>query len=70
MMDLAGCERKKPSKPDDMAVGAPRAHQFLKEFSELPLDKMDLKHALQEVKRLKNGLQDDANNCKWLQQFL
>ncbi|KAI7732484.1 hypothetical protein M8C21_024203 [Ambrosia artemisiifolia] len=66
----AGCKRKKPSEPDDMAVGAPRARQFLKEFSELPLDKMDFKQALQEVKRLKNELQDDASKCKWLQQFL
>ncbi|XP_024975369.1 DNA mismatch repair protein MSH2 [Cynara cardunculus var. scolymus] len=65
-----GCKRKKPSEPDDMALGAPRARQFLKDFSELPLDKMDLKQALQEVKRLKNELQDDASNCKWLQQFL
>ncbi|KAI3820954.1 hypothetical protein L1987_08510 [Smallanthus sonchifolius] len=66
----AGCKRKKPSESDDMAIGAPRARQFLKDFSELPLDKMDLKQALQEVKRLKNELQDDASNCKWLQQFL
>ncbi|KVI02602.1 DNA mismatch repair protein, MSH2, partial [Cynara cardunculus var. scolymus] len=55
-------ESVKPSEPDDMALGAPRARQFLKDFSELPLDKMDLKQALQEVKRLKNELQDDASN--------
>ncbi|KAI3688849.1 hypothetical protein L2E82_46728 [Cichorium intybus] len=66
-----GSKRKKPSEPDDdMAIGAPRARQFLKEFSELPLDKMDLKQALQEVKRLKNGLENDAGDCKWLKQFL
>ncbi|KAJ0750828.1 hypothetical protein HanLR1_Chr05g0186431 [Helianthus annuus] len=65
-----GCKRKKPSEPDDMAIGAPRARKFLKDFSELPLDKMDLKQALQEVKRLKNELQDDVGNCKWLQQFI
>ncbi|GKA54474.1 DNA mismatch repair protein MSH2 [Tanacetum coccineum] len=58
----AGCKRKRPSEPDDMAVGAPRACQFLKDFSELPLDKMDLKQALQEVKRLKNELQSDSSN--------
>ncbi|GJZ52565.1 DNA mismatch repair protein MSH2 [Tanacetum coccineum] len=58
----AGCKRKRPSEPDDMAVGAPRARQFLKDFSELPLDKMDLKQALQEVKRLKNELQSDSSN--------
>ncbi|KAI3673273.1 hypothetical protein L6452_39390 [Arctium lappa] len=55
-----GCKRKKPSEPDDMTIGAPRARQFLKDFSELPLDKMDLKQALQEVKRLKNELQNDV----------
>nr|GEV49157.1 DNA mismatch repair protein MSH2 [Tanacetum cinerariifolium] len=58
----AGCKRKRPSEPDDMAVGALRARQFLKDFSELPLDKMDLKQALQEVKRLKNELQSDSSN--------
>ncbi|KAJ0578011.1 putative DNA mismatch repair protein MutS, core [Helianthus annuus] len=64
-----GCKRKKPSEADDMAIGAPRARKFLKDFSELPLDKMDLKQALQEVKRLKKELQDDVGSCKWLQQF-
>ncbi|KAJ9567286.1 hypothetical protein OSB04_003252 [Centaurea solstitialis] len=62
-----GCKRK---TADDMAIGAPRARQFLKDFSELPLDKMDLKEALQQVKRLKTELQNDASNCKWLQQLL
>lgn len=66
----AGCKRKKPCEADDMVAGARRGRQFLKDFSELPLDKMDLKQALQEVKRLKNELQKDATNCKWLQQFL
>ncbi|KAK9080353.1 hypothetical protein SSX86_000111 [Deinandra increscens subsp. villosa] len=66
----AGCKRKKPSEPDDMSIGAPRARKFLKDISELPLDKMDFKQALQEVKRMRNELKDDASNCKWLQQFL
>lgn len=66
----AGRKRKKPSEPDDMALGAPRARQFLKDFIELPLDKMDVKHAVQQVKRLKNEMQNDASNCKWLQQLL
>ncbi|XP_071692729.1 DNA mismatch repair protein MSH2 isoform X2 [Rutidosis leptorrhynchoides] len=65
-----GCKRKKPSEPDDMAIGASRARQFLKDFTELPLDKMEFKQALQELKRLKNELQNDSTNCKWLQQFL
>ena len=52
-----------------MSRGAARAHQFLKEFSDLPLDKMDLKQALQQVNKLKDELQKDAVNCSWLQQF-
>ncbi|KAL7601427.1 hypothetical protein Lser_V15G21735 [Lactuca serriola] len=67
---MVGCKRKKPSEEDDVAIGVPRACQFLKEFSELPLDKMELKEALQEVKRLKNEMLNDAGDCKWLKQFL
>ncbi|XP_023767066.1 DNA mismatch repair protein MSH2 [Lactuca sativa] len=67
---MVGCKRKKPSEEDDVAIGVPRARRFLKEFSELPLDKMELKEALQEVKRLKNEMLNDAGDCKWLKQFL
>nr|XP_043607368.1 DNA mismatch repair protein MSH2 [Erigeron canadensis] len=66
----AGSKRKKPSEADDMVLGVPRARKFLEDFCELPIAKMDFKQALQEVKRLKNDLQNDASNCKWLQQFL
>ena len=45
-----------------MAIDAPQARQFLKDFSELPLDKLDLKKAVQEVKRLKNELQSNFGN--------
>lgn len=64
-----GSKRKRESDPDEISRGAARAHQFLKEFSDLPLDKMDFKEALQQVKELKDGLQKDALNCQWLQQF-
>ncbi|XP_075662047.1 DNA mismatch repair protein MSH2 [Castanea sativa] len=64
-----GSKRKRECDQDDMSRGAARAHQFLKEFSDLPLDKMDLKQALQQVNRLKDELQKDAVNCSWLQQF-
>ncbi|KAI3511318.1 hypothetical protein L1887_18469 [Cichorium endivia] len=66
-----GCKHKKPAEPDDdMAIGAPQDCQFLKEFFELPFEKMDLKQALQEAKRLKNEPENDAGDCKWLKQFL
>lgn len=55
--------------PDDLTKGAERARQFLKEFSELPLDKMEFKEALQQVSKLKQDLEKDAINCSWLQQF-
>ncbi|XP_065622474.1 DNA mismatch repair protein MSH2-like [Quercus suber] len=64
-----GSKRKRECDQDDMSRGAARAHQFLKEFSDLPLDKMDLKQALQQVNKLKDELQKDAVNCSWLQQF-
>ncbi|CAI9284093.1 unnamed protein product [Lactuca saligna] len=67
---MVGCKRKKLSEEDDVAIGIPRARKFLKEFSELPLDKMELKEALQEVKRLKNEMLNDTGDCKWLKQFL
>ena len=64
-----GSKRKRESSPDDISRGAARAHQFLKEFSDLPLEKMDLKEALQQVSKLKNDLEKEAVNCHWLQQF-
>ncbi|XP_059641763.1 DNA mismatch repair protein MSH2 [Cornus florida] len=64
-----GLKRKRECDTDDMSRGAARAHQFLKDFSDLPLEKMDLKQALQQVRKLKDGLEDDAVNCHWLQQF-
>ncbi|EYU19022.1 hypothetical protein ABFS82_09G054300 [Erythranthe guttata] len=65
-----GSKRKREADPDDVSKGIDRARQFLKDFSELPLDKMELKEALQNVGKLKEGLEKDAVNCSWLQQFL
>lgn len=65
-----GSKRKRECDPDDMSRGAARARQFLKEFSELPLDKMDVKEALDQVHKLKNDMEKDAVNSLWLQQFL
>ncbi|KAK9278438.1 hypothetical protein L1049_028003 [Liquidambar formosana] len=64
-----GLKRKRECDPNDMLSGTARANQFLKEFSELPLESMDLKEALQQVSKLKNDLEKDAVNCRWLQQF-
>ncbi|TYI09227.1 hypothetical protein ES332_A09G056700v1 [Gossypium tomentosum] len=64
-----GSKRKRGYDADDISRGAAKAHKFLKEFAELPLETMDLKQALQQVTKLKDDLQKDANNSEWLQQF-
>lgn len=63
-------KRKREFSSDDMSKGVARARQFLEEFSNLPLDKMDLKEALQQVSQLRDGLKKDAVDSNWLQQFL
>lgn len=64
-----GSKRKREYDSDDMSRGAARAHEFLKEFSNLPLETMDLKEALQKVSKMKDDLQKDSVNSHWLQQF-
>lgn len=64
-----GSKRKRISEPNDTSRGAARAHQFLKEFSDMPLETMDLKEALERVKRMKDDLEKDAGDCCWLRQF-
>uniref|UniRef100_A0A1D1Z5I0 DNA mismatch repair protein MSH2 n=2 Tax=Anthurium amnicola TaxID=1678845 RepID=A0A1D1Z5I0_9ARAE len=64
-----GSKRKRSWNNDDMAKGAVQAHQFLREFTNLPLDQMDLKQALQEVGKLRCKLEKDAVDNPWLQQF-
>ena len=63
-------KRKREFSSDDMSKGVERARQFLEEFSNLPLDKMDLREALQQVSQLRDGLKKDAVDSNWLQQFL
>lgn len=65
-----GCKRKREYDIDDMSSGTARAHQFLKDFSELPLDKMDFKEAFEKLSELKNDFAKDAVNSLWLQQFV
>ncbi|KAL2462855.1 DNA mismatch repair protein MSH2 [Forsythia ovata] len=62
-------KRKREFDPDDISRGASRAHKFLKDFTELPLDKMDLEQALQHVSKLREDLEKDTTNSSWLQQF-
>lgn len=64
-----GTKRKRVEDSDDVTKGAERARQFLKDFSELPLDKMELEQALEQVRKLKDGLEKDAVNSCWLQKF-
>ncbi|XVE64082.1 hypothetical protein DITRI_Ditri07aG0072600 [Diplodiscus trichospermus] len=64
-----GSKRKQECDPDDMSRGATKAHKFLKDFADLPLESMDLKQALQQVNKLKNDFEKDTVNCQWLQQF-
>ncbi|XAR63886.1 hypothetical protein NMG60_11024028 [Bertholletia excelsa] len=68
--EVVQSKRKREFDPLDMSRGAARAHQFLKDFTEIPLEKMELKEVLEQVRQLKNGLEKDAVTSPWLQQFL
>lgn len=62
-------KRKRELDLDDMSKGTARARQFLKDFSELPLETLDFEQALQHVSQLRNDLETDAVSSRWLQQF-
>ncbi|XP_051148164.1 DNA mismatch repair protein MSH2 [Andrographis paniculata] len=64
-----GSKRKRGCDSDDVSRGIERARQFLKDFSEVALEQMELKEALHHVGKLKEELEKDAVNCVWLQQF-
>eukprot|EP00268_Persea_americana_P046522 TRINITY_DN4798_c0_g1_i7.p1 TRINITY_DN4798_c0_g1~~TRINITY_DN4798_c0_g1_i7.p1 ORF type:complete len:500 (-),score=112.15 TRINITY_DN4798_c0_g1_i7:342-1841(-) len=64
-----GSKRKRLDNPDDMGRGAAWAHQFLHDFAALPLDQLDLKHALQQISKMRCDLERDAAEHPWLQQF-
>lgn len=53
-----------------MSQGVAKARQILEAFVALPLETMDKSQALQEVSKLKDTLEKDAENCHWLQKFL
>ncbi|KAI4331515.1 hypothetical protein MLD38_029700 [Melastoma candidum] len=65
-----GLKRKRDADLEDMSRGAARAHEFLKAFSELPLESMDPKEALKRVREEKAKLEIDAGDCPWLQRLL
>ncbi|XP_058227199.1 DNA mismatch repair protein MSH2 [Rhododendron vialii] len=69
-IEEVGCKRKREYDPEDTSRGAARAHQFLKDFSALPLEKMDFKEAFEKVSELKNEFAKDAVNSLLLQRFL
>ncbi|KAL5544714.1 hypothetical protein UlMin_008498 [Ulmus minor] len=70
LKDEVGSKRKRECDPEDISRGAVRAHKFLKEFSDLPVEKMDLKQALEKLSKMKDDLKKDATDSQWLQQFL
>ncbi|KAG5536279.1 hypothetical protein RHGRI_023903 [Rhododendron griersonianum] len=69
-IEEVGCKRKREYDPEDMSRGAARAHQFLKDFSALPLEKMDFKEAFEKVSELKTEFAKDADNSLLLQRLL
>lgn len=62
-------KRKREWDAEDVSRGVTRAHQFLKEFTDMPLETMELKQALQQISKMKDDLEKDAANSSWLQQF-
>lgn len=62
-------KRKREFDPDDVSRGTARARQFLRDFTQLPLDKMDLKQALQQLSNMTTDLEKNAVDSLWLQQF-
>ncbi|XP_068636946.1 DNA mismatch repair protein MSH2 isoform X1 [Aristolochia californica] len=67
--EQVGCKRKRVYNPDDTVKGAACARQFLQEFADLPLDRMDLTEVLKRVSTLRCDLERDAADSPWLQQF-
>ncbi|XP_047330936.1 DNA mismatch repair protein MSH2 [Impatiens glandulifera] len=68
--ELVGLKRKREFDPEDVSRGSARAHEFLKEFSKLPLEKMSKEEALEQVGKLRSNMEKDAADSLWLQQFL
>ncbi|KAI9094771.1 hypothetical protein K1719_026577 [Acacia pycnantha] len=64
-----GSKRKREFEPDEVHEGAARARKFLEAFAALPLGTMDRREAMQEIRKLKDDLENDAKSCSWLQRF-
>lgn len=69
-MQGSGKRKSREDDPEEVSRGAARAHKFLKEFAEMPLDKMKHKDSLQRVREMKEELEKDAEDCHWLKRFL
>ncbi|MCO5591782.1 hypothetical protein L7F22_045774 [Adiantum nelumboides] len=70
LKEEVGGKRKRVCGPDDTMWGAARAKKFLEDFVSLPLEQLEYKDAVAEIKRLKGELERDATGNVWLQQFL
>ncbi|KAH0934368.1 hypothetical protein HID58_011485 [Brassica napus] len=66
----SGKRKSREDGAEEVSRGAARAHKFLKEFAEMPLDKMELKDSLKRLHELKEELAKDDVGCHWLKQFL
>ncbi|KAH9609545.1 hypothetical protein KSS87_001346 [Heliosperma pusillum] len=64
-----GVKRKRPDS-EAISEGPARAHRFLKEFAELPFERMELTQTLLRVSEMKSDLEKDAETHPWLKQFL
>lgn len=70
MLQESGKRKSREDGAEEVSRGAARAHKFLKEFAEMPLDKMELKDSLKRLHELKEELAKDDVGCHWLKQFL
>lgn len=65
----AASKRKREFDRHDVSRGTARARQFLQDFAQLPLDKMDPNVVRQKLSKMKTDLERDAVDSHWLQQF-
>lgn len=70
VLQESGKRKSREDDAEEVSRGAARAHKFLKEFAEMPLDKMELKDSLKRLHELKEELAKDDVGCHWLKQFL
>ncbi|KAE9602251.1 hypothetical protein Lalb_Chr12g0197581 [Lupinus albus] len=67
-----GSKRKRGAFEADEIISeeAARARQFFEAFLALPVDSNDKRQTLEQVRKFKDNLDKDAENCHWLQRFL